>query len=192
MSSIDPTFEVLLLRGASWLLAVAATWGAVLVLAGTVEAATSGRWRGLTWVGCPAPWRPALLLVAGSLLALPATAASASTGWLPVPDRPVDGPTTQPTAPPTARPSAQPTPRPTAQPSPPRASHAAGVVVVAPGDSLWGLARGLLAPSASQAEVLALTERLAARNRAVIGADPDLIHPGQRLQLPPTPPGDRP
>jgi nucleoid-associated protein YgaU len=50
-------------------------------------------------------------------------------------------------------------------------------VVVRPGDTLWALA----------AEHLGDPERwpeLYAANRAVVGADPDLIRPAQRLRLP--------
>ncbi|MBT8212286.1 MAG: LysM peptidoglycan-binding domain-containing protein [Acidimicrobiia bacterium] len=59
--------------------------------------------------------------------------------------------------------------------------------VVAPGDSLWAIAsrhldaRGL--PS-SDADVNRFWRDIYGANRAVIGCDPDLIHPGQRLVVP--------
>lgn len=69
--------------------------------------------------------------------------------------------------------------------------HLAPVVVVRPGDSLWTIARSALGPDPTAADVAAHWPRIHRANRAVIGADPDLIHPGQRLRLPPrpTPPG---
>jgi hypothetical protein len=57
-------------------------------------------------------------------------------------------------------------------------------IVVRAGDSLWTLAARRLGPGASDAEIAAAWPRLYAANRAAIGTDPDLIHPGQRL-LPP-------
>ncbi len=54
------------------------------------------------------------------------------------------------------------------------------VVVVRPGDSLWSLAgRHLRAADA--------WPDLYAANRRLVGPDPDLIHPGQHLRLPPSP-----
>lgn len=61
-------------------------------------------------------------------------------------------------------------------------------VVVAPGDCLWTLAqrdlehRDQAAPSAS--DIASATERWWQANRAAIGADPDRLLPGQRLQPP--------
>lgn len=61
---------------------------------------------------------------------------------------------------------------------------------VRPGDNLWRLAetdlRDRTGAWPSDAEVAVGTARLYAANRAVIGADPDLILPGQRLRLPRT------
>lgn len=58
------------------------------------------------------------------------------------------------------------------------------VVVVAPGDSLWTVAARLLPATAPAAEVDALWRRIYAANRALIGADPGLIRPGQQLRVP--------
>ena len=63
--------------------------------------------------------------------------------------------------------------------------------VVRSGDSLWAVAARRLGPRASDADVATYCHRLYAHNAAAIGADPDLIHPGLRLQLPPTRPFDR-
>jgi len=57
-------------------------------------------------------------------------------------------------------------------------------LTVQPGDSLWAIAERLLAPGASTAEVADLVSRLHDLNRAAIGADPDLIHPGHQLRTP--------
>ncbi len=58
-------------------------------------------------------------------------------------------------------------------------------VVVHTGDSLWSIARDHLAAGATNAEIAAAWPRWYAANRAVIGAAPDLLVPGQRL-VPPT------
>lgn len=58
-------------------------------------------------------------------------------------------------------------------------------VVVAPGDSLWGIAERALGPDPSAASIAASWPRWYDANRAVLGPDPDLIHPGQHLAPPP-------
>ncbi len=57
------------------------------------------------------------------------------------------------------------------------------VVVVRPGDTLWALAEHDLPPSATDRQVSARWHAVYSRNRGVIGADPDLIQPGQVLKL---------
>lgn len=57
-------------------------------------------------------------------------------------------------------------------------------VVVRPGDTLWDLAAAELGPGADAAEVDARWREIYAENRTVIGPDPDLIQPAQRLRLP--------
>lgn len=64
-------------------------------------------------------------------------------------------------------------------------SDASTSVRVRPGDSLWLLAARALGPSASDADVASYARRIHAANVAVIGADPDLLHPDQHLHLPP-------
>lgn len=59
-------------------------------------------------------------------------------------------------------------------------------VVVAPGDSLWAIAARALGPGAGAARVAVEWPRWWAANRAIVGADPDLVRPGERL-LPPRP-----
>jgi nucleoid-associated protein YgaU len=50
-------------------------------------------------------------------------------------------------------------------------------VTVQAGDTLWGLAEEHLGNGDRWPEIYAL-------NRAVVGADPDVIQPAQRLRLP--------
>jgi hypothetical protein len=66
------------------------------------------------------------------------------------------------------------------------------VLLVRPGDSLWTLAATHLLPrhrtaAPDAAAVDAAWRRLYAANRAAVGPDPDLIHPGTRLDLPAPP-----
>jgi hypothetical protein len=76
-------------------------------------------------------------------------------------------------------------------PSPTKTSDRA--VRVRPGDSLWLITAHRLGPNVAPAEVAAAWPRWYAANRDVIGADPDLILPGQLLSPPdgPRPNGTR-
>jgi len=66
-------------------------------------------------------------------------------------------------------------------PSKPRSGH-----TVEPGDTLWDIAAAELAPTErSPVSVDRYWRRIHRANRPVIGADPDLIHPGTRLDVPP-------
>ncbi|CAM3575344.1 LysM domain-containing protein [Occultella aeris] len=83
----------------------------------------------------------------------------------------------------TGSPSAMPTPR-----GP--AGTATGAHEVAPGETLWSIAAADLARDGStvtEADIAAAWPRWYAANAATIGADPDLIQPGQEL-VPPTNP----
>ncbi len=62
------------------------------------------------------------------------------------------------------------------------------VHVVAAGDSLWSIAAAQLGPGTAMAAIDHRWRRLYAANRAVIGKDPDLLIPSQRLRLPESPP----
>jgi hypothetical protein len=57
-------------------------------------------------------------------------------------------------------------------------------VVVGPGDTLWSLAGADLPPGATDAAISRYWRRIYRANREVIGPDPDLILPHQRLRLP--------
>jgi nucleoid-associated protein YgaU len=71
-------------------------------------------------------------------------------------------------------------PTPTPHPAPPRAP----AVIVQSGDCLWSIAAKGLPADASDAQIDDEWRRWYAANRAVVGADPDLIYPGQVLTAP--------
>lgn len=107
--------------------------------------------------------------VTGSVLAAPAHAAD---GW------PLDGLQLP------ERTSVTPTPvapAPTEDPPDPVRS-----VVVESGDTLWALARTGLDDDATDALVAREVRRWHRENRAVVGPDPDVLEPGQRLTPPRT------
>ncbi len=60
-------------------------------------------------------------------------------------------------------------------------------VVVRSGDSLWSIAAARLGPLASDAQIAASWPRWYAKNASMIGPDPDLLTPGQRLAAPDPP-----
>jgi hypothetical protein len=60
----------------------------------------------------------------------------------------------------------------------------APTVVVHPGDTLWDIARRALPPGAGDEQIAARWREIYEVNRAVVGRDPDLIRPAQRLRLP--------
>lgn len=64
--------------------------------------------------------------------------------------------------------------------------HGEHVVVVRPGDTLWDIAAAHLSGTRINQRIAATWPRWYAANRAVVGPDPNLILPGQRLR-PPTP-----
>jgi hypothetical protein len=164
------TFDAALVRGCAGLAIIAAGW-LWLATVVTVLGALRGcqRYAG----GVPTPLRRVVLaacgvaltggLVAGPTYATPGrphedrVADPVLLAGLPLPDRA--------TAPPTTTPTARPT------------------VVVAPGDTLWAIAARRLGPDASATEIDASWRRLYDLNRAVIGSDPDLIRPAQRLEV---------
>lgn len=63
--------------------------------------------------------------------------------------------------------------------------HPAGRVRVRPGDSLWAIAEAELGAGATPAQIAAYWPEIHLANQAVIGDDPHLIQPDQRLELPP-------
>jgi len=147
-------------------------WAWAATLATVVEA----------WRGRPAqrrvatPLRRVVLLLCGVALAAPIGTAAAdehpspgpSIAGLPLPDR-ATGPAH---------------PRPEGA-TPPPADVATRSIDVRTGDCLWHLAAADLRTDASPARVAARWHAIYRLNAAVIGPEPDLIHPGQRLVLPP-------
>ena len=60
-------------------------------------------------------------------------------------------------------------------------------MTVRPGDSLWSLSAARLGPFASDVDIALDWPRLYQAIRDVIGANPDLLRPGQILKIPPGP-----
>jgi hypothetical protein len=81
-------------------------------------------------------------------------------------------------------PTHRPQPSPDLLSGPPPPAPVDPAVVVRRGDTLWAIAARHLGAGASAAEVAQAWPRWYAANRDVIGPDPDLIRPGQRLRAP--------
>lgn len=67
----------------------------------------------------------------------------------------------------------------------PREAAGRASVVIGPGDSLWSLAAARLSPPSTDARIERAWRALHLANQERLGPDPDLIHPGVRLTLPP-------
>ncbi len=156
------TFDAQLSALAAWSLLGCVVWAALLAVAAAIESGTRGAVRATTWLGCPPGLRRVLL--AGLGLALVGGGAAQAC------------PTTA------GRPAEAWLP----VPSRPVGGTPPSVVVVESGDSLWHIAEESRSHPRTAAEVLAVATQIHRRNRAVVGPDPDLIQPGQRLTLPNT------
>jgi hypothetical protein len=66
----------------------------------------------------------------------------------------------------------------------PEPARPGGTWTVRAGDNLWSVAERTLPAGASAPEVAARCQRIYALNQGVVGVDPDLVRPGQRLRLP--------
>ena len=168
----EPEYDALLLALAAWVLIGCAAWTMLIGIAAVVETTSAGVTPGHDLGRLPAfpasgPARRARS-GSGGTGPLQSSATASAEAPLPVPTRPVG----------TLQAGTQPAEDPAGQPS---------GLVVRRGDSLWRIAKPRLPSSASADEVAALVHRLHHRNRGVIGADPDLIRPGQRLAVPPRP-----
>jgi len=161
---VGSAYDDLLLAVAAWVLLGCGGWALAIVVAAVLEATSSGRFRATAWVGCPPALRRLLLTGLGVALVgagpVQAHASAVEQPPLPVPARPVG----------TAQSDQQ--------------AHPQTHLVVRPGDTLWQLAANRLRTSASPRDVATLVEDLHRHNRKVIGPDPDLIRPGQRLAVP--------
>jgi nucleoid-associated protein YgaU len=167
--SLGTGFDALLVRGAVIALTLATGWAALVVVAVALEARTAGRVRLAEQARCPR--RVRVWLLTAFLVAVGVTPAHASdTGSGDTGGRTaaaLDG-----------------------LPLPDRVTGgSASVVVVRPGDSLWRIARRLH-PHADDDALAPVVAALYATNAAVVGGDPDLLQPGQRLLVdrPDTPP----
>jgi hypothetical protein len=133
----------------------------------------------------PCLLRQAVVVAVGAATVLPAAAAPALAAP-PPPDLPRLDRVVSWLTPPAAvqrhpgRPAAAVPPRPTPDPD----AGSAEVTVVASGDTLWAIAAAHLPSGHSAAEVARAWPRWYARNRAVIGPDPGLLRPGERLAPP--------
>lgn len=160
---------------------------------------------------------PVPLGVAGAGAGAGGNGSGASRTPAPAEDTPSGAPSAQPvptsavpiSPPPSALPAGHPSPTPTDQgglarhlvptggahdtPGPsgsaePVVQESAGTVVVVPGDSLWRLAAATLPAGATNAQIASSWKDWYEANVSVIGADPDLLLPGQVLRVP-TPTG---
>lgn len=181
------TFADLLVAVASAALIVSACW---LWVVTTVTVADLLRGRAHTAHGLT---RRLVLTACGVAVVAgvcgPALAAGGSDehrlAGLPLPDRAVAGAV--------ARPAQQPqhvtAPAPTVRRTPANALARREPMTVRPGDSLWSIAQSELGPDAGLREIDETWRALYDANRAAIGANPDLITPGQQLRPPrPLPP----
>src|SRR4051812_20176742 len=170
----------------------AALWCAAAWLAAGLLAATLGRLpgaigRGSQTVADHVVPRVLRRLIAGSagvgILLAPGSVAGAvgapagppagavTAAALPTPGWPVD-------------PTPAPLPAPDWPAQAPPETHGADTIRVRPGDSLWLIAARRLGPHPAAAAVASKWPRWYAANRDVIGPDPSVIHPGQRLHAP--------
>ena len=146
----------------------------------------SAAWRGLAPADVRVPRPQAMDPMAGSLAeGSPAGASAAAISPSAVGLPPIRGFMAGRTGPVRARPALR---RPAA-PLPPwlggGPSKAASSYTVEAGDTLWDIAAAHLGPAErSSSRVHRYWQRIYRANRSVIGADPDLIHPGTRLDVP--------
>jgi hypothetical protein len=176
--SSAPPFDRLVVGVAAGALTACAAW-AWVVTGIVITQALRGRARAAA-PGVP-HWLRTLVLLACGLVVVSGGAAQAADGGhggrsdprevvagLPPPERVLGGLRAVPAAP----------------------EPADSVLVVRPGDTLWDIAAADLDGRPDDALISAHWHRIHRLNLAVIGPDPDLIHPGQQLRMP-TPQQDR-
>lgn len=140
----------------------------------------------------PTPIRDWLSQTATTTSTTPAPATRPTTTPSPprrpaAPATPVPRPTSNPEPAPRPEPPRAVAPRPAPAPGPVPAPPPRPVVkyVVQRGDCLWSIAARRLGPGATSPTIDAAWRSIYAANRAAIGDDPNLIHPGLTLTLPP-------
>lgn len=160
------------LAGAAlWLLAAWVAVGLVTALAGRLPGITGTAARRISAVALPrALYRAAAGAAGLGVLLSPAVATAGASLAVPPPLPPSES---SPAA------AELPAPQlPVARVQTPR------TVTVRPGDSLWAIAAARLGANPAPARVAAAWPRWFATNRAVIGADPDHLVPGEVLKAP--------
>ncbi|HEY6934577.1 MAG TPA: LysM peptidoglycan-binding domain-containing protein [Marmoricola sp.] len=188
-------FGALLVLGAGVIAALASVWLLAIGAAAVLEAGSGGRWRLLRLTGCPLPWRRRLLRFLVPLVAVPglgvtaplaATAAAGQEQPTSHPDGHADGRPVGSVSAVAAALTGLPLPdRQRGTPGAPPADHPREHwVEVRPGDTLWAIAARSLPAGADLGAVARRCRHIHRSNRAVIGDDPDLIRPGQRLRVP--------
>jgi nucleoid-associated protein YgaU len=161
-----------------------ATWLLVVTVL-----AVAARLLRIRWLGAVAPAGVRRLVasaLAGAVLLSPGVAAASAGGGASAPPPGVEVPVLDrvESAAATATTTGAATPATVTPPS----LEAPEVHLVEPGDSLWHIAAGELAVrlghEPSDAEVIPYWRRLIDANRHVVGENPDLIRPGQQIDLP--------
>lgn len=178
----NTTIDALVLRVGSLLLLAVGGWCLLGIVAALVVRVAGRRGRApalAELVARLALPRWAYALLAGSAVILTPLAARADpVPTLPPPALPVSTAASTPTA------AAVPYSAESSKPHPALPSTPAATVVVRPGDTLWRLAATHLGKHPAELRIAAAWPRWYAANRAVIGSDPSLIQPGERLHTP--------
>lgn len=168
--SAPDAFTAGLQTGAAWLLVGCAGW-LVAVSAALLAEAVAGRRRAPRWCTAPQILRRWVTITSGVALSV-GLAAPALAGSSPGADLPsVDG--------------LQLPVRASGESATGAAPHGPAPVIheVRAGDSLWRIARDRTT-TADDGDVASLVARIHHLNHDVIGPDPDILRPGQRLVLP--------
>lgn len=176
---LDRSFTVLLTGLAAVALAVATGWGWAVTLVVVAEVVARPSVAGDRRVrGVPRPVQRALLAACGATLAaglaLPAHADPGTAG-VGSPPSPGTG---------AALLTGLPLPTRATAGDPTATAATPDIHVVRPGESLWSIAADRLPADASDLQITAAWQAVHRANRAVVGPDPDLVHPAQRLRLP--------
>lgn len=185
------TFDVLLVRGCALALVLCASWWWFVTTIVVLEALRVTDLGARTGRGVPDPARRWVLAACGvAVVSSSLSPAHATPGSVQRDDRPRSGATTVEGLPLPERPSGGLVSPVGAQRDHSTRQPAPALVVVRPGDSLWHIAATALGPGADVAAVSSYWRRIHRLNDDVVGADPDLIRPGQQLLLPtrPVPP----